>query len=216
MDPSSVPRPAADSVPPRRHSDLFGWHGVFPGKPGHPEVQERVSGPHSGAHPRGPGAARAVSGFPPRLGGPRPSLPLGPALEPRARAGLGTAEQRGAPPPCSGPGGREEGSHRGRVGLLGGGAAALRARGAPRPGLSAAGGGGGHGRGQPPLARPPPRALGDPAAGPGPWGRRDSFLPASRPPRRGSGRTFERFCFLCGRLFLFSRDLTHPVLWAWR
>lgn len=137
MDPSSVPRPAADSVPPSRHSDLFGRHGMFPGKPGHSEVQERVSGPHSAAHHREPGAGRAVAGVPPtasppRLGGPRPSLPLGPALEPRARAELGTAEQRDAPPPSSGPGDREEGSHRGRVGLLGaGGAAALRAGGAP-------------------------------------------------------------------------------------
>ncbi|CAD7677764.1 unnamed protein product [Nyctereutes procyonoides] len=42
-----------------------------------------------------------------------------------------------------------------------------------------------------------------------------SSPPPSLPPRRGS-RTVERFCFPCFRLFLFSRDLTHPVLWAWR
>lgn len=42
---------------PHRHSDLSGWHRVFPGKPGHREVQDRVSGPRPAARPRAPGAA---------------------------------------------------------------------------------------------------------------------------------------------------------------
>ena len=46
--------------PPRRHhphSDLCGWHIVFPGKPRHREVLDRVSGPRPEARPLGPRAA---------------------------------------------------------------------------------------------------------------------------------------------------------------
>lgn len=48
---------SAVSVPPHQHSDLFGWHKVFPRKPGHWEVQGRVSGPRPATRPPEPGAA---------------------------------------------------------------------------------------------------------------------------------------------------------------
>lgn len=48
---------SAVSVPPHQHSDLFGWHKVFPRKPGHWEVQGRVSGPRPATRPREPGVA---------------------------------------------------------------------------------------------------------------------------------------------------------------
>lgn len=48
--PRSCPVPS-----PARHSDLFGGHSMFPGNPGHGEVQDAVSGPRSAARPRGQG-----------------------------------------------------------------------------------------------------------------------------------------------------------------
>lgn len=48
--PRSYPVPS-----PARHSDLFGGHSMFPGNPGHGEVQDAVSGPRSAARPRGQG-----------------------------------------------------------------------------------------------------------------------------------------------------------------
>lgn len=48
--PRSCPVPS-----PARHSDLFGGHSMFPGNPGHDEVQDAVSGPRSAARPRGQG-----------------------------------------------------------------------------------------------------------------------------------------------------------------
>lgn len=115
------------SVPPRRHpqhSDLFGWHRVFPGKPRHREVQDRVSGPRPEARPLGPGAAagrwvglRSLS----VREAPKPNLPLshrcrenpGPACPWVARtdspsgAELCSAARWGHPAPDGGGGGRE-------------------------------------------------------------------------------------------------------------
>lgn len=78
------PLPLQSRCPPR-HSDLFGQYNVFPGKPGHPSVQDRVSGPPHGApwgtwsHGREPGrqSQGAHSSLSPRPGRPPAQFALG-------------------------------------------------------------------------------------------------------------------------------------------